>query len=273
MMDNQDYFINLPPEEKLRAENELLKLKLQAEFGMEQMKNPLDDKMQNDWLNYIYNFEKQFAENKQVKLYDFINKPPYKKLVELTEEELTQELDAMIEILRANGINLDTICDYDEEVIYKFITEELFEHEMDGMRIEGMMHCFTYEEFHPNHDYDIRARADEFIDSLITKKWDHFMNTVILASEVYYNENLYEQEKFKPIIEAFQNEHLKLEINNWEINSVSFNMETETATLEGKIKYESKTASQIFEGNVKLEMQLEYDCWSVSKVVIPGFSS
>ncbi len=271
-MEEKDDFKNLPPEEKLRAENELLKLKLQAEFGMEKMKNPLDDKMQNDWLNYIYNFEKQHAENKLVKLYDFIGKPPFKKADELTEEELTQELDTMIEVLQKNGINLDTICEYDEEVIYKFITEELFEHEMDDMRIEGMMHCFIYEEFHPNHDYDIRARADEFIESLITKKWDHFMNSVILASEVYYNENLYDQEQFKPIIEAFQNEHSKLELHKWEINSASFDMETETATLEGKIKYESKTTSQIFEGNVNLEMKLEYDCWSVSRVVIPGFS-
>ena len=54
-------------------------------------------------------------------------------------------------ILNKNSIQLDTICDVEEREIYRFVTEELFSHKMDNMRIPGMMACFIYEEFHPNH--------------------------------------------------------------------------------------------------------------------------
>ncbi|MBK6536623.1 MAG: hypothetical protein IPG09_02205 [Ignavibacteria bacterium] len=45
--------------------------------------------------------------------------------------------------MEENGIVLDTLCDYEDEVIYKFITEELFREETNNIRIEGMRHCFT----------------------------------------------------------------------------------------------------------------------------------
>jgi len=43
---------------------------------------------------------------------------------------------------------------YAPSVIYKFITEELFDHEMDDIMLPGFVHHFIYEEFHPNHEYD-----------------------------------------------------------------------------------------------------------------------
>lgn len=66
-MKENDNLEGLTPEEKLQADSELLKIKLELEFGMEGMESSpnLDDKMHNDFLNYIYNFEKEFAKNKQ----------------------------------------------------------------------------------------------------------------------------------------------------------------------------------------------------------------
>ena len=173
-MNDNDDFENLTPEEKLQKENELLKLKLQSEFGMEKMDSSLDKETENKWLNDVYNFEKQFAENKQCKVYDFINRPKFRRVDELTKEEISKELEKLTEIMRTNGIELSTICDYEDEIIYRFITEELFNQETDDVHVHGMMNCFIYEEFHPNHDYDIREHCNEFVECLISKKWDEF---------------------------------------------------------------------------------------------------
>ena len=271
MNDNQD-ISSLTPDEKLQAENEILKLKLQAEFGMEKMESSLNEGMENEWLNYIYNFEKQFAEQKSCTVYDFIGRPGFRKANELTKEETPKELERIMEIMQSNGIDLGTICEYEDAVIYRFITEELFEKETNEIRIPGMMHCFTYEAFHPNHDYDIREHSNQFIQFLISKKWDEFMNNILLASTVSYNQQQYDPKTFPAIIKAFQSEYQKMKLLKWEIQSVSFDMETRTGILEGSIKYRSFRPTQIYEGAVNLEFKLEYDFWSVSKVVVPGFS-
>ena len=130
-MENKDEIENLSNEEKLHAENELLKLKLQAEFGMNNLDTTLNHEVENQWLKSIYAFEQQFAKNKQCKLYDFINRPAYIKTDELSDEQVSVELNKLVEILQQHGIFLDTICSYDDVVIYKFITEELFEEEIE----------------------------------------------------------------------------------------------------------------------------------------------
>jgi len=272
-MNDNDDFNGLTPEEKLQKENELLKLKLQSEFGMEKMDSSLDKETENKWLNDVYNFEKQFAENKRCKVYNFINRPKFRRVDELTKEEISKELEKLTEIMQTNGIELSTICDYEDEIIYRFITEELFNQETDDVHVQGMMNCFIYEEFHPNHDYDIREHCNEFVECLISKKWDEFMNNILLASIVSYNDNNYNQKAFPAIIEAFQSEYKKMKLLKWDIHSVSFDLKTEKAVLQGSIKYKLVQSSQIFQGKVNMELKLEYDYWSISKVVLPGFSN
>ncbi len=271
-MNENDELKDLTPDEKLQAENELLKIKLQAEFGMKEMGSSLGKEVENEWLNYIYNFEKQFSEGKRCKVYDLLNRPEFRKADELTKEEITTELQRIEEIMLSKGIELGTICDYEDELIYRFITEELFEHETNDMQVPGMMSCFTYEEFHPNHQYDICEHADEFIEILISKKWDSYMGGILLSASVSFNDTIYTKETFQEIIEAFQANHKKLKLGKWKTELVLFDLKTETGFLEGDIKYKSITTSEVFEGEVYLEFILEYDYWSISKVVVPGFS-
>ena len=43
--------------------------------------------------------------------------------------------------------------------LYRFAVEELFEYEMEDIRIPGMMHGFIYDEFHPDPVYDNSQKA------------------------------------------------------------------------------------------------------------------
>jgi hypothetical protein len=270
-MENNDDFEDLSDKEKLHAENELLKLKLQAEFGMNSLETNLNSQTENQWLNNIYSFEQQFAERKQCKLYDFINCPSYIKTDVLSDEQITVELKKVLEVLQLHNIFLDTICDYDDNVIYQFITEELFEEEIDDIRIDGMMHHFIYEEFHPNHDYDLRKNATQFIELLLPKKWDSYLNNILLASAIIYNNTEHSQKSLASIIEAFQTEHPKIELLSWQVSSVNFNLEINSASVIGFVSYISNNTA--FEGTVSLDFIMSYDFWSISKVIVPGFGN
>src|SRR5690606_27607578 len=125
--------------------------------------------IENAWLNHIYDFEKQFKNAKRVKVFERIGKPVVKPLELLNPSEVSVELERIQNIMAEKGIVLDCICDYDDATIYKFIITELFEEETDDIRIEGMFSHFIYEEFHPNHEYDLERHSEDFFTALFTR--------------------------------------------------------------------------------------------------------
>jgi hypothetical protein len=273
-MKENDDLEGLTPEEKLQADSDLLKIKLEMEFGMQAMGGSpnMDDKMQNDFLNYVYNFEKESAKKKSITVFEKIGKPIFKKAESITNDELNNELQRILSLLETNGIALDTVCKYPDHQIYKFITEELFTQETDDINIPGKVNHFIYEEFHPNNEYDITQNAKDFIHFLINKKWKEYHEST-LATTVEYNGIKYAKDLFVNIIDTFQEAEGKLRLVNWEARKVLYDLEKKTAELEGKIKYKSVATKQIYEGNVRLSLALENDIWCVSKVVLPGFSN
>ena len=141
--------------ERLSMENELKKMKMMLEHGAV-FSGPSGDKtlhplIEKEFLNSVEAFENAYQDAEQVLLYDFIECPDFIPVNDVPESQISAELERIMNILNKNGIQLDTICDVEEREIYRFVTEELFRHKMDNMRIPGMMACFIYEEFHPNH--------------------------------------------------------------------------------------------------------------------------
>jgi hypothetical protein len=272
-MTDNDELEGLTPEEKLQADSDLLKIKLEMEFGMQSMGSSpnLDDKMQNDFLNYIYNFEKEYAKNKRITVYEKIGKPDFKKAEDLSITDLNKEIHRLCELIEAHGMKVDTICEYTNDVIYKFITEELFDEEIDDMNVPGMVTHFTYEEYHPNHEHDIKEHSEDFLNSLINKKWKDIFETV-LAESVEYNGIKYAKDLFVNIIETFQEAEGKMKIANFDPKKVSYDLKNEIGLLEGKIKYKVVATKKVYEGHMSFGLKLEYDYWRISKVILPGFS-
>src|SRR6187399_378146 len=193
-MKQDNDFPELSPEEKIKAENELLKMKLTAEFGMQSGDSSLDDETENEWLNYLYQFEKSYSEAKRIKVYDFIGRPAFKEISCLNKDEIENELNRLLDVMHQNNISLDCLTDYDDEIIYKFITEELFEEETDDMRINGMMHCFIYEEFHPNHEYDLRCLGKEFYENFFADDWNEIIAEHQFNEDMIYNKKNFTRE-------------------------------------------------------------------------------
>ncbi len=146
-----------------KIDNELKKKELEEKYGAHfSESNELPPEIENQWLNSVEEYEKQFENAKTVTVWEYMDKPEYKMLDELKPHEISNELKHLFEVMDKNNISLSTLCEVEDSEIYRFITEELFQHEMDDMRIPGMMCCFTYEEFHPNATLDIEQAIDYF---------------------------------------------------------------------------------------------------------------
>jgi hypothetical protein len=175
-------------EENLKNENEFLKMKLMleqgAQFGTMQTDPGLPAGAENQFLNYIMEYEKQAAEKKMIKVFDKIERPNHFKPVnEIPDHEIENAWNNLDEYLQKYGIDL-TVCspNISDRELYRFTTEELFDHEMNDMNVPGMMSCFTYDEFYPDHKYDNTRHAVEDCIGVILKK-EHFDWMPVLKKE------------------------------------------------------------------------------------------
>lgn len=249
--------------EKLRIENELKKMKLILEHGAIISENsgkvPIDPFIENQFLNNIQAFEESYQNAKPILFYDFIERPDFIAVEAIPDSQISAELEKIMDILNKNGIQLDTLCDVEEREIYRFVTEELFQHEMDNMRIPGMMNCFIYEEFHPNHDYDIRNHSNDGIKSFLNKKTDFYTT--------FFTKEALEDVWLKHFREAFKSFSLK----RFEITHLSF--DNEKAFVRFEIDFsgsvEGSVEKQHFSGEGSLELLYQYEYWCIQKIYFP----
>lgn len=162
-------------EQNLRIENELLKLKMQAErgalFGGE---GKIPPEIENEFLQNVQRFEEEWNERKTIKVYDLIGRPEFKPAVLLSADAIETELKRLLELMARKNVFLDVLGNYEPIVIYRFLTEELFEHETDDIRIAGWNQNFIYEEFHPNHEMDIEKNTRDFLRHWFETGFDEY---------------------------------------------------------------------------------------------------
>ena len=165
------------PKENLRLENEILRIKIKTELGGEyESDENLPPELENEFLKNILAFEHRYAKIKMVKIADLLGRPVLAKAAKLDDEAIVNAYLQLEELLANNNIVVEFTRPRDERFKYRFITEELFEHETDDMNVPGVTKYFNYEEFHPDHEaeiteYSIKFLADWFARKTEAAKW------------------------------------------------------------------------------------------------------
>jgi len=274
--DMPDQPLSDDPEENLRMENELLRLKLQAELGAKPYtSSQIDPEIENEFLKNILAFEQNWANAKPAKVYDLLGRPEFKKTDDLDDIEIEDELERINELLSEKNMEVYFGDDYDSRLQYRFITEELFDHETTITPMKGMTTHFDYEEFHPNHKKDIENRAMEFISewfkrSFDDKSWELADQFILPDRKILSKAEVVAQ--LKRIFDAytvFKDEKHK-------IIDIGFQIDEHTGVghAEGGVKYEAVLESGEtvrLGGPFKLYMTLEGGWWSIFHIVFPGF--
>jgi hypothetical protein len=247
----------------LHMENELKKIKLILEHGADIFypndQHDLPPEIENEFLKTIEEFENAYRDCKKITVYDFIGKPEFKKSEVIPEREIAKELELILGILQENQIELTSICELEEREKYRFIVEELFQHEIEDMRMKGMMCCFIYEEFHPNHEFDIKDHAADFITSFLNKESDYY--TCFISGGGNFVKDL---NNFRDSYESFFLEHFSINSVNHRDGQAVVNYRIEfKGIIEGTVE------KQLFKGEGIMDLIYQDSFWIITKVKFP----
>lgn len=276
--DNLGDFLDQNDEEKLRMENELLKLKMQAELGAqfhEESDIPAD--MENIFLKNILAFHEAAQNQTSITVAKKLANPKFTKAIDLSNAEIGNELERLENLLAEHHIVVDYIGDYDDRTKYVFLTEELFDIEIDDMEIGDMKRHFIYEDFHPDHAADIKKHAEDFINL-----W--FKQAIKADSWELADEFILPEGKIKTKEEVVNQIHDIFNLSNGFINGRYDIIEVDYKLMdgdrgmgyaEGALGYRVLLANgetEVISGPFKLYFALEFGYWQIIHLVFPGFS-
>ena len=273
-------FENTQHNEDLQAENEFLKMKLMLErgalFGSAEDK-VLPPEIENTFLKNMIALEQQFDDQKTIRVFDKIGKPShYKPANEISEEQIDIEWKKLSAYLSEYGIHLG-VCspNITSRELYRFTLEELFEYEMDDIDIEGLVHNFIYDEFHPDHIYEnSTAATDECMAYILGKEpmeWMcHFRKQGIQLNQ---HKDLSEDD-FKIIVNLYKQAYDDIEVNELEVTNCI--VEKYESRVSGTYKvvaitgYDSCTISGNWQVFLEKDELLGY--WYINNVQIEGLN-
>lgn len=267
------------PTENLRTENEIIKLKLQAQFGAitggpEVYFPPA---VENQFLQSVLRFEEAWQDIKFIKVYDVLGRPDFQKSENLLPHEVEAELIRLKNLLEQKDIFLEVLGKYEPTIIYSFITEELFEQETEDIQLQGFRKTFIYEEFHPNHKLDIEDTAKEFLKNWFEKEFDEysleFNNEMITADGKKFtiDETI---SKLNHVLAGY----VSLSYEDYKIVETTFEWNAAEnrgmGCTEGSVEYSAELQigeTAYFNGPFKFYMCSKNGYWNIFYFVFPGF--
>lgn len=266
-----------------KIDNGLKKKELEEKYGAHFSEfKELPPELENQWLNSIEAFEEQFDNAIRTTVWEYMDKPDYKTANELKPHEISKELERLIELLEKSNISLSTLCEVEDAELYRFITEELFQEEMDDIRIPGMMSCFTYEEFHPNAKLDIKQAIDYFFRMTLGK----MENIGGVGYDLLYVDtenhqdsagNKIDKQKVVDSINHFLDSFDKIEVSAYNEKTFEINQEKTDARVTFSIHfkglYENGSKTYDFKGDGCFKLRPgEYGGWEMYHIDLPGLS-
>jgi hypothetical protein len=270
--------LNPNDEAQLRLENEMKKLNLEmdgAVFHYVSDDFPLD--LEKQFLDSIMGFEAQSKKETYMPLYKFLGEPFFLPFDVLPDEHLEQEFERLNDILQNYGVDLDFLCDYPLETKYRFITEEFMNHEISNMHIPGMINSFIYEEFHPNHEHDLKNDTESFFLAIMNLGSDFVPYFLSLIMDMP-NKGLVNKSRYEGRIAFFRDRFHLLRINLLEIKKVTItdiNEITKTARVDFELDYEGiatdkhRKVSSADKGYLNFLFRDDY--WTINSIVFKGF--
>ena len=141
----------------------------------------------------------------------------------------------------------------------------------------GMSCNYIYEEFHPNHAYDIEEQARKFIDAWFKQDSTAFEH--LLADKIPLNpQNLLAQGEVIQRMQHVFDSFVSFENCEYIIGQLSYDIDEEQglamAFAEGAVRYDGimeNGESVHFEGPMKIYFALGGYYWDVMFFVMPGF--
>lgn len=259
---------------ELNFENELRKAKLQLEKGAHiHSSGNIPPELESIFLDHIEKFDKAYRNSKTISVFEKIGSPKFRSVDKITGKGIKRELNLLIKKMARKGIIIESVCQVEEREMYRFITEELFRHKMNNIPIKGMITHFTYEEFHPNHEYDVKSGTEDFIREILSDKEKlesyHLGQKFKTASgKIISGSKVIEKINF---IRGF---YSKFNIDKLEFSGININSKKNIAQAFFDLEYtatiEDSKEKQNFGGQGKALLKKKWDSWTIYQFEMPG---
>lgn len=269
------------PEENLRLQNEFLKLKMMAESGAHfGGSGNLPPEIENQFLNNILEFEKQHSTSSSKTIKEILGNPVFEKEENLKDPAFEKAYKDLNDLLKRNHLQIDFSKERSERFKYHFITSEFLDHETPFSQVKGMTSHFSYEEFHPDHELDIRETTHQFLDDFLERNLD---------AETYYIEDqiaepdgrIINREDYMKRFDAMYEATNSFENYSFEIENIDFELheqeegKTSMGFSEGRIKYDIVWPTgerKLIDGPFKIYFTRTWDVWSIFFFYLAGFN-
>jgi len=150
----KDDFSELNNDERIKAENNFLKLKLMLEKGaiLHRQEEDLPSEIEHQFLNHVFALEKQMDEHKTITIIEKLGNPTYfKPTNEIPEAGFEQAWEELSQYMQRYGVAVAVFTpNISAKELYRFSIEEIFNQEILDVNHPGLMLYFIYEEFYPD---------------------------------------------------------------------------------------------------------------------------
>ena len=237
-------------------------------------------RIENEFLKNILEYEKQAENIRTITVFEKIGRPEmFKPVADLKEFEMERRWRELSAYLFDRGINLDACSpNVGPRELYRFAVEELFPYEMEEVNIPGMMHCFIYDEFHPDPLYESErvVTADLFPRIFNTGMADKQFNC-FAKKDIILNKKMYaSREDLQHTLNHFKSFFSKIELQQVRIDSSTL-MDKGKVKVVGKYKAKGvafgDNKAMVLEGGFVVEtIPNEYGFWDIDRMQIGKIS-
>ncbi len=227
--------------EEIATENELLKLKMMAEFGGNFTSiDEVPPEIEQQFLKQIISFHKKHEQSKMITVYNYIGRPAYNHANDLNDKEVIRDLNKLLKLMSRKGVMLSVLSETPKREVYRFVTEELFKIEVEDIKLKGWVNQFIYEEFHPNVEYDVRSAVYYCLQSIFNKGHTFF--------EDYFSDDLKDSiglstdtDELKEKIETFWAKFNNTKLEQYDVASSAIDKEAGVANVACNVSYKTQT--------------------------------
>jgi hypothetical protein len=258
----------------IRDENTFLKMKMALENGASfKTLEEIPPELENLFLKNVMEFEKQSAECRQIKIFEKVGSPShFKKPDELLEKDIDKAWKELQEWLADHAIELLVFSpNVSTRELYRFCWEELFELEMDDLVVPGMMNCFVYDEFHPDHKYEnTRIAVEECLKCFFGDQ--EFAPFHYAGSLKLNNHDELSQQSLKYIVNNFRYSYDSISMRQVEAKNcvVSENHSIVSGIYEIVVNKFGRDTVKRGNWKVELEANPDHGLWQITSIDIKG---
>ncbi|HSB93175.1 MAG TPA: hypothetical protein VLC28_08665 [Flavitalea sp.] len=279
-MNNEEPLFNQFEEDPLfdyELENEMLLIKLQAEFGGApefvdaDVNGELDAHIKYDFLKSIYSFEEHFSgQLPMISLFEHLGQPYMIDEKYLTDEGVSSQLQRVERIMEERQFIVDTIYPIPDRTRYRFILEELLQVEVESSFPAGFFRHFIYEEFHPNHQRDIEEQVVQFFREFSEQAIPS--SCFYLSDEIVVGDVLFTRDEVVNRLMLFSGLFASLEITKLEVTAIEIS--NEKARVQFVISYNGLVSeNEVVKVDQSGQLGMIYReqlIWQIDALDIPG---